>query len=121
MQTFRRWNVNTPLWSKIAFSGRHAPSETITTGTVEQYIGVTKHSHHPKLNEPEDKFILVHTPYVSVKARIRKKANETALQEAKVCAELLLLHSWFQTSISGTVKIPSFSIFRRRMASCPLV
>jgi hypothetical protein len=67
MQTFRRWNVYTPLWSKIAFSGRHAPSETITTGTVEQYFGVTKHSQHPKLNEPEDKFILVHAPYVTVK------------------------------------------------------
>jgi uncharacterized protein YcnI len=45
MKMFRRWNVYTPLWSKIAFSRRHAPSETITTGTVEQYFGVKKHSH----------------------------------------------------------------------------
>jgi hypothetical protein len=69
LETFHRWNTYLPLWSKITFCGRSAPKETITTGYVEQYFGVTKHAHHAKLNEPEDKFILTHAPYVEAKVR----------------------------------------------------
>jgi hypothetical protein len=69
LETFLRWNIYLPVWSKVTFCGRSAPKETITTGYVEQYFGVNKHAHHAKLNEQEHKFILTHAPNVEVRVR----------------------------------------------------
>jgi hypothetical protein len=66
LETFQKWNIYLSLWWKVTFCGRSAPKETITTGYVEQHFGVTKLA---KLNEPEDKFVLTHAPYVKAKVR----------------------------------------------------
>jgi hypothetical protein len=40
LETFSRWNVYSPLWSKIAFAGHDfIPKETVTTGHAEAYFG----------------------------------------------------------------------------------